>query len=341
MRRFFKTGLSFLFLLLCPFVTLLMLYIHFDPFQVVKKYTTYQFSPVDLNRDYISTEVFLANRQKYNYNSFIFGSSRATSFNPDSWAKYLNEYAVPFTFDATAETVYGINTKLKFLEKEGTDLDNILILLCRNAYYVTENYNDHLGIKHPKVSGESTMNFQYSFFKAYFNLKFLMGYYSYLLLGRESILTHGIIQHKGLSLDYKTNDITPISWDNELQMNSKKYYEVRKEIFYNREGEQFENNQEINETCLDMLMEIRDILERNHSNYKIILSPIYDQIKFPTRDKEILVEIFGDHLFDFTGKNFITENYTNWYESFHFRPFVADSILNIIYKGNNDNKMWR
>jgi hypothetical protein len=341
MRNFIKKELSFLILLMLPFVILLMLYIQFDPFQVVKKYSKYHFTPVDLNRDYISTEVFLVNRQKYKYNSFIFGSSRAVSFNPDSWSKHLNKQAVPFVFDATAESLYGIYTKLKFLEKEKTKIDNVLILFCRNAYFYDKNYEDHLCIKHPYISDESWIKFHLSFFKAYLNLKFLMGYYSYLITHKESPLTHGIVQNRGFSLDYKTNHISLVLWENQLKKDQKKYYESRKDLFYKRMGEKFESVQRIKENHMKMLNSIKEILERHHSNYKIILSPIYDQVKFSPQDKEVFIRIFGEHLYDFTGKNFITENDTNWYETFHFRPFIADSIMNIIYSENSNSVNWK
>lgn len=341
MGKFIKSGLSFLALLLLPLIILVVLYVHFDPFQVVRKYSTYQYTPVDLNRDYISTEIFLANRQEYDYNSFIFGSSRATAFSPDSWSEHLYERAVPFVFDATAESVFGIYTKLKFLDKEKTNIENVLIIFCRNACFKNKNYNDHLRIKHPKISGESWIKFHLVFFKAYCNFKFLLGYHSYLITSKENSFTHGIVQNRGISVDYITNHITLFLWENELIEDSKKYYESRRDIFYEQKGERFEPDQKIEDNVMKMFVEIRDILERNHSNYKVILSPIYDQVRFSVKDKDNLREIYGDHLYDFTGKNFITENDTNWYETFHFRPFIADSIMNIIYSENNTGNNWR
>jgi hypothetical protein len=144
MKYFLKRVLSFLFILLIPAIVLVSLYVYFDPFKVIKKYTTYSYATIEPNRDYISTEIFLANRQKYKYNSFIFGSSRANSFNPDSWSKHLDKQALPFVFSASGESVFGIYTKLKFLEKEKADINNVLILFCRNAYFKNKNYDDHL-----------------------------------------------------------------------------------------------------------------------------------------------------------------------------------------------------
>lgn len=324
-----------------PFLILASLYLYFDPFKIIKKHKTFSYTTTEPNRDYISTEIYSANKEKYKYNSFILGSSRSIAFNPESWLKYLDKQAVPFSFDASGESLFGIYTKLKFLESEKTDIRNVLILFCRNACFESENHTDHLGIKHPKVSGESWFKFHFAFFKAYFNLKFLMGYYSFLITGKQNILTHGIIQDKGISIDYKTNHINLDTWDNQIAEDPIKYYESRREVFYKRDGESFEPYQEIGPPTHKMLIEMKEILERNSSNYKIVLSPIYDQVKFSVKDKQILQEIFGDHLYDFTGKNFITENDTNWYEIYHFRPFIADSIMNIIYSDNSEGNKWR
>jgi hypothetical protein len=143
MKKFVMSGLVFASLLLIPAVIFVTLYLYFDPFKVVKKYSTWFDTPIVPNRDFVSTEIFLANRQKYKYNSFIFGSSRAISFNPDSWSKHLDKKAVPFVFDASGESVFGIYTKLKFLEKEKTDIKNVLILFCRNAYFNNINFEDN------------------------------------------------------------------------------------------------------------------------------------------------------------------------------------------------------
>lgn len=345
MKQIVIKGFFFLVLLLIPCVILLLLYIYFDPFKVVRKYAIAayadSYSTIEPNRDYISTEIFLRNREKYSYNSFIFGSSRAIAFNPDSWVKHLDKQAIPFSFDSAGESIFGIYTKIKFLDKENIDLRNVLIVFCRGAFKDINNYNEHLIIKHPEVTGESWFKFHFVFFKAYFNLRFLLGYYSYISSGDENFLTKGIIQNKGVVIDFRTNYIKLDSWETQLKENPLKYYEARKNIFYKREGESFEQEQQIGERSLKMLNEIKEILDRHHSNYKIVLSPIYDQVKFSPKDKIKLHQIFGDQLYDFTGKNFITENDTNWYESFHFRPFIADSIMNFIYFSSNIGEKWR
>jgi len=332
MKKFIYKLIACFFIVSIPGIFLLALYCYSDPFRIIRKYDFALNSPVPLNRDYVSTELYLSQKDKFKYNSFIFGSSRAISFNADSWKTHLDSGAIPFKFDAAGEGLFGIYTKIKFLDTNHLKMDNALILFCRNAISETENSDRHLSIKDPKVSGEGWLKFHFVSLKAFLNIKFLMGYYYYELTGKQNGLTNGIIQVNKISLDTKSNQIKIVSLDSLLNADLNGYYAKRKNIFYKREGDTFEKKNLIEDKQLKMLKEIKRILEKNKTNYKIILTPLYDEIKFSPQDQKTLTGIFGENLFDFTGKNEITENITNWYETDHFRPFVADSMMNIVYK---------
>ena len=63
--------------LVSPIILLFGLYLYTDPFR-----TLHSFNPNDIdatNREYLSTELFLQNKDKYSYNSFVF------SFNILAW----------------------------------------------------------------------------------------------------------------------------------------------------------------------------------------------------------------------------------------------------------------
>jgi hypothetical protein len=47
---------------------------------------------------------------------------------------------------------------------------------------------------------------------------------------------------------------------------------------------------------------------------------------------QILKGLFGENLYDFSGKNAFTEDKYNFYESSHYRKKVGDGIMAIIYK---------
>jgi hypothetical protein len=88
----------------------------------------------------------------------------------------------------------------------------------------------------------------------------------------------------------------------------------------------------IKETQKKMLAEIFAKFQNDKTNYKIIINPLYDQEKLNSEDLIILNKIFGkENVFDFSGRNEITNDFYNYYELSHYRPHVAKMIMDIIY----------
>ena len=78
---------------------------------------------------------------------------------------------------------------------------------------------------------------------------------------------------------------------------------------------------------------IKRVFERHRTQYRVVISPLYDQKAFSTTDKQYLCGLFGQKLvFDYSGKNEYTSSYTNYYETSHFRPQVARDILRRTYR---------
>ncbi len=332
MKRFIKQFIGFQLFLAVPITLLLILYVYFDPFKVIYSYSDYSFPYVISNRDYISTEVFMKNISKYKYDSFIFGSSRTLAYRPSEWSKYLDEKAKPFMFDASGESIYGIYTKLKYLDLADVKINNALIIIDNDcSFSQSENHKGHLFIKHPITSKESNLDFHIQFIKAYFSPNFILKYYSYLILKEYKPFMVGIIENRKIAFDTITNEIHIIDQETEISQKPTEYYLKRINIFYERKGEQIDSMQRINSKQLIMLNEIKRILQKNNTNYKVVISPLYNQTKFSNPDMSILKNIFDKNLFDFSGKNKYTNSKTNYYETSHYRPVVGDSILNIIY----------
>ena len=81
-----------------------------------------------------------------------------------------------------------------------------------------------------------------------------------------------------------------------------------------------------------MLQEIFDIFTKHKTNYKVIINPLYDQVKFNNQDLNYLIQLFGkDKVFDFSGVNKFTNDYKNYYETEHYRPTVANEVMKEIY----------
>lgn len=333
MKQFIKKLICFSWIGIIILLILLQTYLYFDPFKVLKHYDDYSSSYVLPNRDYISTTMFLKNYKKNNYNSFIFGSSRTVAFRINSWSKYLSTKDSLFAFDASNESIYGIYTKLKYLDAKNIEIKNALIILCRDVSFNYEkNQTGHLFIKHPSTSGEHNVAFQFEFFKAYINPRFLFNFYSYKIFGTYRPFMFGYIEKNQTAYDSLTNEISVIDREAEIIQNPTEYYAKRKVLFHERIGEKTDSMERITKKQIFMLQEIKRILEKHNTHYKVILSPLYEQIKFNASDLVLLKNEFGNNLYDFSGKNAFTEDKKNYYETSHFRPNVGDDILKIIYE---------
>lgn len=284
------------------------------------------------NRDYVSTETFIRNNPQFHYNSFIFGSSRTMAFKPARWKKYLPQDAEPFLFDASNESIYGIYTKIKWLDKQGIPLKNVLLIICHDRTFThSSNVNSHLYIKHPAVSGEPMSDFQWLFFKAYIQPDFWIRFYGYQLLGYQNWMK-GFIQEKPIYYDTRNNTIYMPFQERMVSQHPKEYYQEKKAIFYHRLGQKTDVSPLIDTHQQRMLQEVADILKKHHANYKIILSPLYEQVKFHPKDLHFLQQVFPNQVYDFTGKNGLTNFYQNYYEQSHFRTGVGDAIMRKVYR---------
>lgn len=310
-------------------ITIIGVYLIIDPFKVVYNYNSYDELEVPSNRDYISTELFLKNHQTQNYNSFIFGSSRTLAFKASHWKKYLSDESQVFTFDASGENLRGIYLKLKYLDQINVNLKNALIIICRDATFINnfetdKKFRDYLFIKHWKLSNQNYFTFQYEFFKGFIQPVFLK-YYFY------KIKIMGDKYQGKIKTDSISNEMSLIYNETQIKKDIIKYYDEKKDVFYLRKNEKIDSMNRINSNHIKMLQEIKQILIKHKTIYKIVISPLYEQTKFNKKDYKILKDIFNENLYDFSGKNKFTENKRNYYEESHYRPIVGDSIFKEIY----------
>lgn len=310
-------------------------YFVLDPFKVVYTYDPYTSFGLDMNRDYVSTEMFLKYNDDQHYDSFIFGSSRAIGYSPKNWIDYIGNDKHPFSFDASSENIYGIYYKMKFLDSQGSSLSDVLILVDTNENFFSEKKDgdNYLKKNHPKTLGNTLVDrlrFQYAHIKGYFNLRFLISYYGYEFFGVDNKFTNLHRLRSQMLIEYPTNKMIASGFEEFLDKNPS-YYN-NKEVFYPRPDEEYIYEPQITTETESVLLEMKELLDKHNTNFKIIINPMYDQRKYNSQDLQRLNYIFGEsNVFDFSGKNSFTDSKYNYYENFHFRPFVGDSIMNIIY----------
>lgn len=319
-------------LLSLPIQIILLFFVVVDPFLIIHEYNDYTktYRP-SLNKDFISGETYINKREKYHYNSFIFGSSRTLAYPVKSWQKHLDKKAIPFKFDASGETISGIHSKIKYIDSQKDTIQNALLVFCQNkTFVINEDKEGILFMKHPKISQTSSFEFYTEFVKAFFERNFMVSFIIYFFTDKQLIEKYKDTQNA--KLDTINNDLFMQAWEKELKDSTQNYYEKRKEIFYQRDTLPVNNQLEIKPQQIVMLKEMKHIFDNHKTNYKIVISPLYNQIYFNKTDIKVLQDIFGvKNIYDYSGINDYTKKVENYYETSHYRLHVGEAIMSEIY----------
>ena len=331
MRRFLKKTLLFLSPIIIGFIGLLFS----DAFKVYGTYEDYyDDSFITMNRGVITYRIFQKNNDQHNYNSFIFGNSRSQAFKCTDWKKYLDENAEPFHFDGSNEGLYAIHKKIKFLDEIGNNLDNALFIFDRKLLTGISAPEGHLYQLDPELDKGSKVKFHGTFIKAQLDLKFLIAYYDYKLFRtHRGYMDYIIRKSKYVDRgDSITGDLY-YGYDEHIKSDSLDFYNLAnsKGIFYKRPRPKSWISW-VSKEEIKMLLDIREIFDKNNTDYRIVIAPIYDQIPMEDTQLQLLNEIFEpSRIFNYSGINDYTNDVSNYYESSHFRPHVARKILQEIY----------
>jgi hypothetical protein len=329
-------------LVLFPFLLFLLLYIILDPFKVIHGYPPFykKGDVVDINRGYVSTATYEKQYQKYRYDSFILGNSRSRFYEISDWQKYLPSNSSCYHFDASLESSYGIYKKILYIDQKGGSLNNVLLIVDSDALARDKSLEGHLFIIPPQLENNiNIVKFHATFFKVFCYYKFLYAFLDYKISGKVKDYMRDNLLLDDEPVDYNqiTNEIRLL--DAEEKIGKATYYTSKKLYEFHRLQGDFVYEPVIKDNQKQMLEEIKKIFTKHHTNYRIVISPQYDQIKFNPEDLHYLEDLFGkDFVFDFSGRNILTETYKYYYDKFHYRPRVSRQIMEIIYKTDSTKR---
>lgn len=334
MSRFIKK----IFLFSLPLIFIVTLYFILDPFKVLYNYDSFFNKKVEgtvfLNTDYVATANFENRNSNYEYTSFIFGNSRAWFYRIAEWKKYIgNEPA--YHFDAAGETLYALHKKILYLDKKEVEIKNALIILDYGILSGIEPKTGHLGIISPQLVGNKNwLDFHMASVNGFLNVQFMYAYLDFKITGKLKPYMHRnhLIESRPFTYNPVTNEL---SFDYyESLINKNKYYtKEKKQEFYERSETEIFSPPTIGQIQEKMLEEIFYVFRKHDTRYRIIISPLYNQEHISNEDVTSLVLIFGgSNVYDFSGKNSITEKFSNYYETSHYRPPVAGKIMEQVYK---------
>lgn len=319
---------------LFPMLTAIIFYIVSDPFEVIYKYSKHNNDPnIVYNRDYISVDLLKNSLNKKKFNSFVLGNSRSLAFTCADWTNYINNQGC-FHFDASGESLYGIYKKMEWLDENSVKIKNALIVLDAETLASVKNSEGHLTIKHPDISKESIFDFQLEFIRAFLEPAFLAGYIDYKIIGKVRPIFYNYFEKRRFLFVENNNDVLFESAENEISEGT--YYRGKGSIFYSRTIGTKYSDATIKSEQKRMLMRINEILNKNKSDFKIIISPLYNQLSINGSDVSELESIFGQNsVYNYSGINKYTNEIQNYYETSHYRRHVGKAILNEIYESNN------
>ena len=172
-------------------------------------------------------------------------------------------------------------------------------------------------------------------FKICLNFKFFVSYLYFSTFNdvRPFMRNWLVLDDRPMNYSVIGNEISFNLIDSLINVSPEKYYNSeRKKIFYERSFYPVTSDPVLNHLSIDILKNISAIFKSNNTHFKVVISPLYDQKKINPSDLKELYLIFGnENVYDFSGKNIFTTSYMNFYETSHYRPIVANKIIDIIY----------
>ena len=331
MKRYLIKRLLFIGL---PILVLLTVYYITDPFKTLRHFSLQYFD--DTNRDYLSTELFLRNDSVYHYNSFIFGSSRCCGFNTYHWKHYLPEGAMQFMFQAWGETLTGIEQKIDYIDNNGNEINNALVLFDIPGTFAKEQLpKSVVKIKDYKFSGQSKLAYHSNLFYQ-FSQKPSKWISSVIQFSRHSMKAFPV---DTISNDWGTNlkfiDISRQPQKDSLSNCTAKSKTVfLKQIEHKTDDDIQESQPLINDEFYKQLTHIKNVFDKHQTDYRIVISPAYcyTHPTINTEDLITLQDIFGkDKVFNYSGKNDMTTDCYNYSDPNHFGMSVGWQIIEDIY----------
>ena len=318
-----------------PLIILIGLYLWTDPFRTLHPFDITDVNTV--NREYVSTELYLRNRDIYHYDSFVFGSSQAGGINTYTWKMYLPDSASTFLFQEFGGTITGVKQKIEWLDATGTDIKNALIVIDMPGFFAPNQLeHDAISMKHYALSQEP--EWLYHVYE-YFN--FIQRPSSWIDYAKQKIIG----TCSPLSSDSVTNDFYP---ENSLcyekipaQDSLGGCSEQTRQNFFLRNSNISEDDvvmakAAIDESFMPILNTIKEVMDKHQTDFYIIVPPTYRYTPpyLNTADLQVLERVFGENrVYDFSSRKEYTSDYNDFSDPSHFGRRLGWYMLREIYTG--------
>ena len=328
-----KNSASFIIkciLLALPFMVIAAVYFICDPYMVLHKYKRYDKSCMFLNESFVGWQTYLNNKDSAKFNSFMLGNSCTMGIKCSSWEKYIGKDSHAIRLYGNAERLSSVYLKMKALDSIHAPLKHVMVVanitLVENSTLTPFATN----LLPPGQGDISEAQFQCSFLQAFFVPSNLFSFLDYNIFHQYRKSMDGIINPFGVIRNpINCEAINP--HEEEIAKMDDRYWTIHKGKFELTRKASL-HKPVIREQQYELLMKIANICRKNHTDFKFIIGPEYDQVKLNHKDFIALQKVFGrNNVYDFTGKNCLTDNIHNFYDPDHFRPIAGDYMLKVVY----------
>lgn len=302
-------------------------YVSVDPFMTIWHYDNYNAvcgAKSCPNAAFQRVKILQEN-DSTNFDSFILGSSRVVAYRHTDWKRFIGENSRCFTFYQSDGNLLGLQQRLNYICQHYT-LKNCLLILDIEAISNIMPQKGALYMEpwqcadYPYIA---FVQFHYNLINDFYTIK-----YQQQLLQRQPFYTPLLRQSNNLTtgewaMDEADSLISSFGYDSYLNRLPVNPFQKRSPYI---------SNPILTANHLIILDRIKNELQSCGTEYKIVIGPLYNQIKLNPNDLLILKEYFGyGNVFDFSGVNEFTDDISNYYENSHYRPNVGKKIMEYIY----------
>ncbi len=288
-----------------------------DPFNIFHaNFLKYQFQ---MNERFMKIEYL--EKEKTNFNSYIYGSSRIGTTDPKVIEKYIPKSKF-YNFTISSASISDNFRHYLYMMNNGYKIDNIYLQIdiIDNFIAYLPLDSDYLRKAHPFVLNES-----------------LNGYYLKYLFNFFPSNTKGKIEKNLQSNNDAEYNLTNGTWsrlykDKKINENCEEF--VKHEPTF-QVSKEFNQKDFMSNKNIQSLQKWIEIAKKNNQNMIIFITPhnqnmlddfnVNDYLKFLKNLAEVT------EFYDFSSFNSITMNNCNYYESSHYRSGVGELIAGRIF----------
>ncbi len=262
------------------------------------------------------------------YNSYIFGSSRASCLVNEDFEKYIKNSRF-YNMTMSVATLSEEDKILRYMINNRYKIKNIILSVDMdiNLHYTFHN-NDYLRYNHYLITKESPVLFYYRYLSA-FSYKVMWDKIK-VNLGKKEKTPHAFydLENSGRFF-FKTEE-------EKIAKDPIGYIKSLKELNINKVSRTIILKEEIFKQNMNAFRDIVSLCKKHNINLIVLIPPHNYNIMNKMDIKSyftLLKEMAKIYPFwDFSGYNKVTENNRYFYESTHFRPLVSPWIAQRIFE---------